>query len=130
MPSSKQQREEVLNSKIGELLIARHPRWNVGNVHIEEKGVIRGRPAWAPDILIEGRGRQPVVIEAKRQENSAEDVVKRVEERLKSIVDGSGESIEAGVAIVYPKQVQAHELERATFQFAVTQVGNEGILER
>ena len=39
------QAETVLNGKLGELLIARHPRWNEDNVFIDSTQVLRGHEA-------------------------------------------------------------------------------------
>ena len=39
------QAETVLNGKLGELLIARHPRWNEHNVFVDATRVLRDHPS-------------------------------------------------------------------------------------
>ena len=124
------QREEVLNGKLGELLIARHPQWTNRSLHIEEKGTIRGHPMLAPDILIEAPGCQPVVLEAKRDENISDNISNRVEQRLNFVADDTGNTIEAGISLIYPSGIQAHELESASLQYAAHQLSGDGDIVR
>ncbi len=47
-----QQTEPVLNAKLGELLIQRHPRWDEKSVLIETTQVFRGRPSAQVDVMV------------------------------------------------------------------------------
>ena len=114
------QREEVLNARLGDLLIARHPRWDETNVIVDSTRVIRGHFDWKIDVLVASRG-QPVAIEAKRAEGRVVDLDAELRERLGSVVDATGDTIESGIAIVYPVQATAGNLESATFKYAVYQ---------
>lgn len=99
-------------------------------MHIEEKGIIRGHPSWSPDLLIESQGGQPVVVEAKRHENSGENVAERVESRLDELLETSGEKIEAGISLVYPRNLRAEDVKSATFSYAVHQIDADGNVVR
>lgn len=124
------QREEVLNSKLGELLIARNPLWTDHSLRIEEKGSIRDHPMDTPDILIEAPGCQPIALEAKREENVSENISERINQRLNSVVESTGDTIEAGISLIYPNGIQAHELEGSTLRFAAHQIGGDGNIVR
>ena len=46
------QAETVLNGKLGELLIARHPRWDESNVFVDATRVLRDHPTEQIDVLV------------------------------------------------------------------------------
>ena len=75
------QAETVLNGKLGELLIARHPRWNEHNVFIDSTQVLRGHEAENIDVLVVSDGGQPVTVEAKFSRNASQ-LRRQVESRL------------------------------------------------
>ena len=112
------QREEVLNAKLGELLIERHPRWNEANVFVESTGVVRGHLGWKIDVLLAAAG-QPVAIEAKLAAGQVDDLDRQIEERLGEVVAGTDDVIESGLTLVYAQDVTAGSLVKTDFRYAV-----------
>ncbi len=66
------QAETVLNGKLGELLIARHPRWNEHNVFIDSTRVLRDHEAEKIDVLVVAGGGQLVAVEAKFRRDASQ----------------------------------------------------------
>ncbi len=114
------QAETVLNGKLGELLIARHPRWNEGNVFVDATRVLRDHPSEQIDVLVTAGGGQPVAVEAKFRRNASQ-LQRQVEARLGKVVRVNSLYIETGVSVVYPDGLTAGALEQAPLQFAVHQ---------
>ena len=73
--------EPVLNTKLAEILRARHPAWDETNVHVESTGMIDGHPQWQVDILFENPHGLPVALEAKF-EDSRSEICAQVESRI------------------------------------------------
>ena len=130
MPSTAPaQAETVLNGKLGELLINRHPRWNEGNVFIDSSRVLRNSEAEKIDVLVAADGGQPVAIEAKFKPNASQ-LRKQVEGRLGKVVKANGLEIEAAVSVVYPEGLSAGQLERAELSLAIHQARPDGTATR
>lgn len=89
------QAETVLNAKLGELLIARHPRWNEHNVFIDSTRVLRDHEAEKIDVLVVSDGGQPVAVEAKFKRNASQ-LRQQVEEHLGKVVKINSLPIETG----------------------------------
>ncbi|MCY4658017.1 MAG: hypothetical protein OXC80_14560 [Gammaproteobacteria bacterium] len=123
------QSEEVINAKLGELLMERHPNWSEENVHIEKTGVIVGRPSDKPDVLLDTHGCQPVVVECKHKEGDVSGVEQQIRDRIGSVTTW-GNLIEAGVAVVYPPEVTQGSLENSTLEFATLQISEDDTLQR
>lgn len=123
------QAETVLNAKLGELLIARHPRWNEHNVFIDSTRVLRDHEAEKIDVLVVSDGGQPVAVEAKFRHNASQ-LRQQVEERLGKVVKVNSLPIETGVSVVYPDRLTSGGLEPARLQFAVHQVQANGMAAR
>ena len=123
------QAETVLNGKLGELLIARHPRWNEHNVFIDSTRVLRDHEAEKIDVLVVSDSGQPVAVEAKFSRNASQ-LREQVEERLGKVVKVNSLSIETGVSVVYPDHLTAGRLEQTQLQFAVHQSRPDGTAAR
>ena len=123
------QAETVLNGKLGELLINRHPRWNEHNVFIDSTHVLRDHPAEKIDVLVAADGGQPVAIEAKFKPNASQ-LRKQVEGRLGKVVKANGLEIEAAVSVVCPEGLSAGQLERAELSLAIHQAQPDGTATR
>ena len=128
-PALPPQAETVLNGKLGELLINRHPRWNEGNVFIDSSRVLRNSEAEKIDVLVAADGGQPVAIEAKFKPNASQ-LRKQVEGRLGKVVKANGLEIEAAVSVVYPEGLSAGQLERAELSLAIHQARPDGTATR
>ena len=113
-----QQREEILNGKLAELLIARHPRWSEANVFADSTQVILGHHDWKVDVLIAAEG-QPVAIEAKRETAAVDQLDTQIRERLGEVVEKTNDIIESGVTLVYPKGASAGILAECEFKYAI-----------
>ena len=116
--------EPVLNTKLAEILRARHPAWDETNVHVESTGMIDGHPQWQVDILFENPHGLPVALEAKF-EDSRSEICAQVESRIGKKVAASQIPIEGGVSIVYPNSLKDGRLdgmEEMQFQYAVHQL--------
>ena len=120
MNTRPKQREEILNGKLGSLLIDIHPRWNEQNLLIDSTRVVRNHPDWKLDLLLVDRG-QPVAIEAKRSEGQVNQLEGEIRNRLGKKVDSTGEWIDSGLAVVYEEGVSAEELASSKFKFAAYQ---------
>ena len=114
------QREEILNGKLGDLLINLHPRWDENNLFVESTGVVRNHPEWKIDLLLVERG-QPVAIEAKRSEGQVNTLGKEIRDRLGQKVDATGDLIDSGLAVVYPPGASVEKLYSSVFRFAAYQ---------
>ncbi|MXZ23513.1 MAG: hypothetical protein F4Y80_01385 [Caldilineaceae bacterium SB0665_bin_21] len=123
------QAETVLNGKLGELLIARHPRWNERNVFVDATRVLRDHPAEQIDVLVAAGGGQPVAVEAKFGRNASQ-LKRQVEARLGKVVRVNSLPIETGVSVVYPDGLTSGELEQAPLRFAVHQGQSDGTATR
>ena len=121
-PRAIRQREEALNAKLGELLSARYSSWDENDVRSEGLGEIRDSDARI-DVLVDNPGGRPVAVEAKFDAaNVGTALRKQVESRFGSVIDESGEEIEAGVSVVYPSGMTASGLKGATLRYAVHQL--------
>ena len=123
------QAETVLNGKLGELLIARHPRWNEHNVFIDSTRVLRDHEAEKIDVLVVSDGGQPVAVEAKFSRNASQ-LRRQVEGRLGKVVKVNSLHIETGVSVVYPDGLTSGRLARAQLRFAVHQSQPDGTATR
>ena len=123
------QAETVLNGKLGELLIARHPRWHEHNVFIDSTHVLRDHPAEQIDVLVVSDGGQPVAVEAKFSRNASQ-LRGQVEARLGKVVKVNSLPIETGVSVVYPDGLTSGGLEQAPLRFAVHQGQPDGTATR
>ena len=123
------QAETVLNAKLGELLIARHPRWHEHNVFIDSTHVLRDHSAEKIDVLVVSEGGQPVAVEAKFQRNASQ-LRGQVEARLGKVVKVNSLPIETGVSAVYPDGLTSGGLEQAPLRFAVHQGQPDGTATR
>ena len=112
--------ETVLNGKLGELFIARHPRWNEHNVFIDATRVLRDHEAEKIDVLVVADGGQPVAVEAKFRRN-APQLRRQVEGCLGKVVKVNPLPIETGVSVVYPDGLTSGDLEQARLRFAMHQ---------
>ncbi len=119
------QAETVLNGKLGELLIARHPRWNEHNVFVDATRVLRDHPSEQIDVLVAVGGGQPVAVEAKFGRNASQ-LKRQVEARLGKVVRVNSLPIETGVSVVYPDGLTSGGLEQAQLRFAVHQGQPDG----
>ena len=129
--TSPRQREEVLNGKLGGLLIARHPAWTESNVHIDSTRTIRGSAASKIDLLVENPGGQPVAIETKFHAAGVGTALReQVEGRIGLQIDATGVAIESGVSVVYPTATTRATLENAKLLYAVHQLGDDDEVER
>ena len=106
-----------MNAKLGELLIERHPRWNEGNLFVESPRVVRDHPGWKIDLLVAASG-QPVAIEAKLASGQVEDLDSQIKQRLGQVVEGTGDTIESGITLVYGENATVGTLEHTKFSFA------------
>lgn len=121
------QREEVLNAQLGRLLIARHPAWDESNVHIDSTKTIRGRHGLKIDVLVEGRGGQPVAIETKFDAPRVGTALReQVEGRMGLTTDQTGAVIESGISVVYSLTTTLYSLEEAPLRYAVHQLDDQG----
>ena len=116
----RREREEVLNTRLGELLVARHPAWNGENVIVESTQAVADHPGWKIDILVAATG-QPVAIEAKRAGGRAEDLNAQIGERMGKSVDPTGDVIESGISLLYAEGQKASSLEGSEFRYAIHQ---------
>ena len=110
--------EPILNAKLGELLIARHPRWTNENVHYECKDVLLNYPRRQIDVLVENPFGQPVAIEAEF--TAGPQVGREAESRL-GLKTNSDKIIESAISVVYPQSLRVDSpshLESATLKFA------------
>ena len=123
------QAETVLNGKLGELLIDRHPRWHEHNVFIDSTHVLRDHPAEKIDVLVVSDGGQPVAVEAKFGRNASQ-LKRQVEARLGKVVGVNSLPIETGVSVVYPDGLTSGGLEQAPLRFAVHQGQPDGTATR
>ena len=123
------QAETVLNGKLGELLIARHPRWNEHNLFIDSTHVLRDHPAEKIDVLVVSDGGQPVAVEAKFGRNASQ-LKRQVEARLGKVVRVNSLPIETGVSVVYPDGLTSGGLEPSPLRFAVHQGQPDGTATR
>ena len=123
------QAETVLNAKLGELLIARHPRWNEHNVFIDSTHVLRDHPAEKIDVLVVSDGGQPVAVEAKFGRNASQ-LRGQVEARLGKVVGVNALPIETGMSVVYSDGLTSGGLEQAPLRFAVHQGQPDGTATR
>ena len=118
------QREEVLNAKLGELLIERHPLWDERNVHIDSTGTIRGRAAIKIDVLVEGHAAQPVAIETKFDTSGIDKALHRqTKDRIGLTIGSSNKVIEAAISVKWPKGLKASGIDSANFRYAIYQLG-------
>ena len=125
------QREEVLNAKLGDLLIGQHPLWNERNVHIDSTDTIQGSPNLKIDVLIEGPNAQPVAIETKFDVAGVDKALhKQTKERIGLEVGGTGNTIEAAISVKWPKGLKASGIADARFKYAVYQLGENNCVLR
>ncbi len=121
--SKPKQREEVLNAKLGELLIERHPLWNEGNVHIDSSGTVQGKRALKIDVLVDSPGAQPVAIETKSDASGANKLLhNQIRERIGLRIGESGTSIEAGIVVKWPPGLTAAGIAESRFKYAIYQL--------
>lgn len=123
------QAETVLNGRLGDLLIARHPRWNEHNVFIDSTRVLQDHPAEKIDVLVVSDGGQPVAVEAKFSRNASQ-LRRQVESRLGKVVKVNSLPIETGVSVVYSDGLTSGGLEQARLRFAVHQGQPDGTATR
>ena len=124
-PRAVRQREEALNAKLGELLAARYLSWDDNEIRSEGLGEIRDSDARIDVLVDDPRGR-PIAVEAKFDApNVGTALRKQVESRMGSIIDATGEEIEAGVSVVYPTGTTNSTLEGATLRYAVHQLAED-----
>ncbi|MCY4277555.1 MAG: hypothetical protein OXE81_06930 [Gammaproteobacteria bacterium] len=117
------QREEVLNAKLGELLIERHPLWNEGNVHIDSTSTIQGKSSLKIDVLVNSPGAQPVAIETKSDASGANKLLhKQIRERIGLRIGESGTAIEAGIVVKWPPGLTAAGIAESRFKYAIYQL--------
>ena len=117
------QREEVLNAKLGELLIDRHPLWNESNVHIDSTGTIQGQSALKIDVLVNSPGAQPVAIETKFDAVGVNKALhKQIRERIGLHMGNSGTVIEAGIVVKWPSRLTAAGIAESRFKYAIYQL--------
>ncbi len=125
------QREEVLNGRLGSLLIERHPRWTEQNVYIDASNTIAGRPKLKLDLLIENPGGQPVAIETKFHSRSVGKVLSRqMEQRIGLSLEGSGRTIESGITVKWPNRLTAAQIEATQLTYAVHYIGKGDQMKR
>lgn len=125
------QTEQVLNARLGRLLVARNPTWTRDSVQVESTGTIRGFPALRIDILVESPGHQPIAIEAKFESpDVGRQLRTQIDERIGLTVDRSGAEIEAAIAVVYPEGLTDEALPDATLYFAIHQLGRDDTIIR
>ena len=118
------QREEILNGELGKLLIERHPLWNEENVHIDSTRTIRDHPDLKIDVLVENPGGQPVAIETKEWASGVEkELREQIGGRMGLIVDGTGNAIESGISVVWPRDLTRSGVANAKLEYAVHQLG-------
>ena len=118
-----------LHGELGELLIARHPRWNEHNVFIDATHVLRDHPAEKIDVVVVSDGGQPVAVEATFGRNASQ-LRRQVEARLGKVVGVNSLPIETGVSVVYPDRLTSGRLEQARLRFAVHQSQPDGAATR
>ncbi len=102
------QTEPNANNALGALLRA---MLGSSDVRSENTQVIIGRPGLRPDVLITAPGRSPVVIEAEFM--PALTAEEDARSRLGLPVSVSSRSIEAAIALRYPDEVAAADLDDA-----------------
>ena len=125
------QREEILNAELGKLLIARHPSWDEGNVHIDLTETIRGQSGLKIDVLVENPGGQPVAIETKFDAPSVGRALQeQVEDRIGLTIDQTGNVIESGISVVYPAGLTGAGVTNAKLRYAVHQLGEDDTVKR
>ncbi len=130
-PPVPRQREEILNAELGKLLIARHPMWNDGNVHIDSTGTIRRRSGLKIDVLVENPGGQPVAIETKFEAPKVGTALReQVHNRIGLTIDPTGNVIESGISVVYPGRLKASGVANARLRYAVHQLGENDAIKR
>ena len=94
------QTEPNANNALGELLQRMMPDWEV---HSESTQTLSDHPGRHPDVLIAAPGRSPVVVEAEYE--PAAGVEKDSSARLGLRVQGHPGTVEAAIAVRYPKAV-------------------------
>ena len=125
------QREEILNAELGKLLIARHPLWDEDNVHIDSTETIRGQSGLKIDVLVENPGGQPVAIETKFDAPSVGKALQeQVEDRIRLTIDQTGNVIESGISVVYPRRLTGSGVKSAKLRYAVHQLGEDDTVRR
>lgn len=96
--------ETAFNAELAGALRDRHPRWGGSAVIAEATGVFRGAAARQPDILVTGEGGVPVVIETEYE--PARSVESDALARLGAVVDRTGRSVEAVLAVKVPTELR------------------------
>lgn len=120
------QREEVLNARLGSLLIERHPRWNQDNLHIESSNTLRNGRGLRIDVLVENPGAQPVAIETKFEAPGVGKALReQVEQRLGLALATSGHIIESAISVKWPGGLKSAGVASAKLAYAVHQLGED-----
>ena len=120
------QREEVLNARLGNLLIERHPRWSQDNLHIESSNTLRNGQGLRVDVLVENPGAQPVAIETKFDTPGVGKALReQVEQRIGLELETSGHIIESGISVKWPSGLKSAGVASAKLAYAVHQLGEE-----
>ena len=96
--------ETAFNAELAGALRDRHPRWGGSAVIAEATGVFRGAAARQPDILVTGDGGMPVVIETEY--DPARGVESDAVGRLGEVIDRTGRSVEAVLAVRVPTELR------------------------
>ena len=95
--------ETAFNAELAGALRDRHPRWGGSAVLAEATGVFRGAPGRRPDILVTGEDKTPVVIETEY--DPANTVESDALGRLGAVIDETGRSVEAALAVRVPSEL-------------------------
>lgn len=128
--------EETLNVKLGELLIARHPRWSHENVHAERTGTLLNHPLKKIDVLIENPSGQPVAVETEFV--AGPQVRREAESRLglklsSDMAINPGEPIESSISVVFPDALRKGDpakLGDIAFRYATHHCADNGTPQR
>ena len=125
------QREEILNGELGRLLIDQHPAWSERNVYIDSTDTIREHSGLKIDVLVENPGGQPVAIETKFEAAGVGTALQQqIADRIGLTINHSGNTIEAGVSVVYPSDLTSSGLRNADLRYAVHQLGEDDSVKR
>ena len=96
--------ETAFNSELAGALRDRHPRWGGSAVLAEATGVFRGAAGRHADVIITGESGLPVVIETEYA--PARGVESDAVSRLGSVVDETGRTVDAVLAIRVPTELR------------------------
>ena len=115
--------EGVFNGELATALRTKHPLWH-DCVNAEQTGVLEGKAAKHPDIVVRHPGGMPVIVETEYMPaNTVED---DAEARLGKKLESNGQSVEHVIALRVPQKFKTRAqseiqnlIKTADFEFCV-----------